>query len=136
MLCKKLKILLIEDDKIEIIKLKRAISKEFSDYKISLSKNGSEALFILENSFIDIILIDLNIPDTNVIDFLLFVKSNPKLKHIPIIILTAYTNDKDIKGYYKLGIAGYLLKPLKYENYQIKINTILKYWSLNEFILH
>ncbi|MFT6699787.1 MAG: CheY-like chemotaxis protein [Urechidicola sp.] len=136
MLCKKLKILLIEDDKIEIIKLKRAISKEFSDYKISLSKNGSEALFILENSFIDIILIDLNIPDTNVIDFLLFVKSNPKLKHIPIIILTASTNDKDIKGYYKLGIAGYLLKSLKYEHYQMKINTILKYWSLNEFILH
>mgnify|MGYP001266849220 CR=1 FL=1 len=135
MLRKKLKILLIEDDKIEIIKLNRTISKKFSDYEISLSKNGSEALTILDNNFTDIILIDLNTPDTNVIDFILTVKNNPKLKHIPIIILTASTNDKHIKGYYKLGIAGYLLKSLKYEDYEIKINTILKYWSLNEFIL-
>jgi response regulator RpfG family c-di-GMP phosphodiesterase len=134
MLDEKLKILLIEDKEIEIIKLNRAISKEFSDYQISVSKNGSEALSILKNSSMDIILIDLNISDTNVINFLLSLKNNPKLRHIPIIILTASSNYKDIKAYYKLGIAGYLLKPLKYQHYEIKINTILKYWSLNEFI--
>lgn len=134
MLHKKLKILLVEDNEIEIIKLNRAISKEFSNYEISVSKNESEALSILKNSSIDIILIDLNISDTNVINFLLSLKNNLKLKHIPIIILTASTNNKDIKAYYKLGIAGYLLKSLKFEHYEIKINTILKYWSLNEFI--
>jgi DNA-binding NarL/FixJ family response regulator len=47
---------------------------------------------------------------------------NLKLKHIPIIILTIFKND--IKEYYKLGILGYLLKSLNYDDYEIKINTI------------
>lgn len=134
MLQKKVKILLIEDDKIEITKFKRAISSEFNDFTITLANDGSEALTILENSFPDIILLDLSMPDINGIEFLSIVKNISKLKHIPIIVLTTSNNVIDIKECYKLGIAGYLLKSLKYEEYQIKINKILKYWSVNEFI--
>lgn len=134
MLQKKVNILLIEDDKIEIIKFKRAISSECNDYIITLANNGREALSLLETSFPDIILLDLNMPDTNGIDFLTIVKNISKLKHIPIIVLTTSSNVIDIKECYKLGIAGYLLKSLKYEDYKIKVNTIMKYWSLNEFI--
>jgi CheY-like chemotaxis protein len=134
MLQKKVRVLLIEDDKIEVIKFKRAISSEFNDFTFTLANNGREALSILENSFPDIILLDLNMPDTNGIDFLTIVKNISKLKHIPIIVLTTSNNVNDVKECYKLGIAGYILKSLKYEDYQIKINTILKYWSVNEFI--
>ena len=134
MLFKTLKILLIEEKEIEVVRLNKAISKEFKDYKIILAKNGNEALVILKSCLIDITLIDLNMSEPDGIEFLSSLKSNLKLKHIPIIILTASKNDKDIKRCYKLGISGYLLKTLKYEDYEIKINTILRYWSLNEFI--
>jgi CheY-like chemotaxis protein len=134
MLFKTLKILLIEEKGVEVVRLNKAISKEFKDYKIILAKNGNEALSILKSSLVDIIITDLNMSDPDGIEFLSSLKSNLKLKHIPIIILTTSKNDKDIKNCYKLGISGYLLKSLKYEDYKIKINTILRYWSLNEFI--
>ncbi|WP_339658465.1 response regulator [uncultured Polaribacter sp.] len=134
MLQKKIKILLIEDDRIEVIKFNRAISSEFSSFIISLASNGKEALSLLQTSIPDIILLDLNMPDTNGIDFLKSVNNIPKLKHIPIIVLTTSNNSIDIKECYRLGISGYLVKSLKYEDYEIKINAILKYWSLNEFI--
>jgi len=131
---KKLNILLIEDDRIEVIKLQRAIAQEFKDFKFSLAKNGSEALNILQSEQYNIILLDLNMPDTNGLEFLTILKNNEDLKHIPVIVLTTSDNEKDIYECYKLGIAGYLLKPLKYEDYELKIKTIMKYWSLNEFI--
>lgn len=134
MLQKKIKVLLIEDDRIEVIKFNRAISSEFSNFNISLATNGKEALSLLETSIPDIILLDLNMPDTNGIEFLTRVKKISELKHIPIIVLTTSSNSIDIKQCYTLGISGYLIKSLKYEDYEIKINTILKYWSLNEFI--
>ena len=133
MLRKKLNILLIEDDRIEVIKLKRSISNKFEDCEVKLAGNGKEALDYLENYEPNIVLLDLNMPDTNGIEFLTIVKNNYDLKHIPIIVLTTSDNDKDIFECYKLGIAGYLIKPLKYNDYEKKINSIIDYWSLNEF---
>ena len=130
----KLKILLVEDDRIEIIKLKKSIPKEFDNYTLTLANNGSEAFSILEKDVPDIILLDLNMPDTNGIEFLKIIKSNEDLKHIPVIILTTSNHNKDIKECYKLGIAGYIIKPLKYEEYELKIQALINYWSLNEFL--
>jgi CheY-like chemotaxis protein len=134
MLQSKLKILMIEDERIEIIKLNRAISSEIKNYNIILANNSVEALSILERNLPDIILLDLNMPDINGIDFLMTLKNNPNLKYIPVIVLTTSNNIKDVKECYKLGISGYPLKSLKYEDYVIKINIFMKYWSLNEFI--
>lgn len=130
----KLKILLIEDDRIEVLKLKRSIPQEFEDYTLTLANDGNEAFSIIENELPDMILLDLNMPDTNGIEFLTIIKGNKNLKHIPIVILTTSDSNKDITECYKLGIAGYVLKPLKYEDYEQKIQAIIKYWSLNEFL--
>ena len=130
----KLEVLLIEDDRIEVLKLKRAISNEYDNYSLSLASNGNEALQLLENNLPDMILLDLNMPDTNGIEFLSILKNNEDLKHIPVIVLTTSNNNKDIYECYKLGIAGYIIKPLKYEDYECKIRTIMDYWSQNEFL--
>ena len=130
-----MKILLIDEDETEVLKLNRAISENFDDYEITVADKSSDALSILENSFIDIILLDLNIKNINGIEFISKVKSYSKLKHIPIIILTRSNKVEVIEKCYKLGIAGYVLKSLKQEDYEMKINSILQYWSLNEFIL-
>ena len=129
---KKINILLIEDDRIEVMKLNRAIETSIK-HSIIIANNGNEALKILEDNIPDIILLDLNMPDTNGIEFLTILKNKKNLQHIPTIILTTSDNNKDIAECYKIGIAGYILKPLKYDDYEEKINTVIKYWSLNEF---
>jgi len=130
----KLNILLIEDDRIEVLKLKRAIAEDFDNYILNIATNGNQAFTILDKNIPDIIILDLNMPDTNGIDFLSLIKSNSNLKHIPIIVLTTSNNNKDIYNCYQLGIAGYVIKPLKYEEYVTKIKAIINYWSLNEFL--
>jgi CheY-like chemotaxis protein len=135
-MARKLKVLLIEDDIIEIMKLNRTISTLNLDHKIIEAKNGEEALKILDqkNGLPDIILLDLNMPKINGIEFLKILKKDDVLKYIPTIVFTTSNNHKDVLECYRIGIAGYVLKPLKYEDYVIKIEKILSYWSTNELI--
>lgn len=131
-----LKVLLIEDDTIEIMKLNRTISTLNLNHKIIEARNGEDALIILEDTanLPDIILLDLNMPKINGIEFLTILKNNDTLKFIPTIILTTSNNKKDVLECYKIGISGYVLKPLKYEEYVAKIEKLLAYWSINELI--
>lgn len=129
-----LKVLLIEDNMIEIMKMNRTVSLMETKHEITEAKNAEEALTILETktNLPDIILLDLNMPKINGIEFLSIIKNDPELRHIPTIILTTSDNRKDILECYRIGISGYILKPLKYEEYVSKIETTLSYWSINE----
>ena len=129
-----LKVLLIEDDKIEVMKLNRVIDKLGVGHEIIEANNGEEALGLLKEKALlpDIILLDLNMPKINGIEFLGILKNDAVLRYIPTIILTTSSNEKDLLECYKLGIAGYVLKPLKYEDYVNKIEKVLAYWSINE----
>jgi CheY-like chemotaxis protein len=131
---KQLNVLLIEDNLIEIMKMRRTISYLKLDHNVSFANNGEEALEILEDrtNHPDLILLDLNMPILNGKEFLLILKTNKFLKHIPVVILTTSGNQKDIDECYRIGIAGYILKPLKYDDYITKIKNILSYWSMNE----
>ncbi|WP_417886323.1 response regulator [Zunongwangia sp.] len=133
---KKLTILLIEDDMIEVMKLNRTISSLQLPHQIIEAKNGEEALVHLEkkDQLPDIIFLDLNMPKMNGIEFLSILKNDELLKYIPTIILTTSSNRKDLLECYKIGIAGYIIKPLKYENYVEKLKSALEYWSQNELI--
>lgn len=119
---------------IEIMKMNRTVSLLKAKHEITEAKNAEEALAILETkeNLPDIILLDLNMPKINGIKFLSILKDDPDLKHIPTIILTTSDNRKDILECYRIGISGYILKPLKYEEYVSKIEIALSYWSINE----
>ena len=133
---KSLNILLIEDDAIEVMKFNRVLSTLNVKHKIVEANNGEEALTILKVKEVipDIIVLDLNMPKINGIEFLKILKADDYLKYIPSVILTTSNNRKDILECYKIGIAGYLLKPLKYEDYVDKIKRLIEYWSANELI--
>lgn len=135
---KTLKILLIEDDAIEVMKFKRVLSNLRLNHSIVEANNGEEALKILniKDQMPNIILLDLNMPKIDGIEFLSNLKKNDKLRHIPAVVLTTSNNIKDLKKCYEIGIAGYILKPLKYEDYITKIESLLTYWSMNELIIN
>jgi CheY-like chemotaxis protein len=132
----KLNILLIEDDLIEVMKFNRTTSLLNLNHKVIEANNGEDALHLLENKdkLPHIILLDLNMPKINGIEFLTILKADPILRHIPTIILSTSNNKKDLLSCYNLGIAGYVLKPLKYEDYVKKIEKLLSYWSINQLI--
>jgi len=131
-----LKILLIEDDMIEIMKFNRVVKAMPIAHSIIEASNGEEGLKLLENKdeLPDIILLDLNMPKINGIEFLSLLKKDAELQHIPTIILTTSNNYKDLKECYEIGVSGYILKPLKCEEYIEKIQKVLSYWSINELI--
>lgn len=131
-----LNILLIEDDMIEVMKLNRVIAKLNLNHSITEANNGEVALKILnkKKQLPDIILLDLNMPKINGIEFLKLLKADERLRYIPTIILTTSNNQKDLLACFTIGVAGYVLKPLKYEEYTSKIEKILAYWSINQLI--
>ena len=118
------------------MKLKRVLSKEALNHKLIEAKNGEEALTLLRDKSIlpDLILLDLNMPKIDGIEFLKILKADDTLKYIPTVVLTTSSNHNDVKQCYEIGIAGYVLKPLKYEDYVTKLSGLLNYWSLNELI--
>ncbi len=131
-----LKILLIEDDIIEVMKFNRTIKSLDLNHKIIEAYNGEAALEILngKEKLPDIILLDLNMPRMSGVEFLTILKSSEDLKYLPTIILTTSNNKKDLLECFKVGVSGYILKPLKYEDYVKKIEKALAYWSINELI--
>nr|WP_309760615.1 response regulator [Flavobacterium sp.] len=133
---KALNILLIEDDEIEVMKFNRVLSNLKTAHKIVEANNGEEAITILKEKEIvpDIIVLDLNMPKINGIEFLGILKSDDYLKYIPAIILTTSSNRSDLLECYRIGIAGYLLKPLKYDEYVDRVTKLIEYWSTNELI--
>jgi len=135
-MARSLNILLIEDDAIEVMKFNRVLSTLKMNHKIIEANNGEEALTILKEKEIipDIIILDLNMPKINGIEFLRILKNDDYLKYIPAIILTTSNNHRDVMECYKIGIAGYVLKPLKYEDYVDRMQKLLEYWSVNELI--
>ena len=129
-------ILFIEDDKIETMKMHRTVSKLAVKHTIVEAKNGEEALNVLKegNRLPDIILLDLNMPRMSGIEFLTILKQDENFKYLPTIILTTSQNRADLLECYRIGIAGYIIKPLKYEDYEEKIKKVLAYWEANELV--
>ena len=135
---RELKILLVEDNIIEILKLKRAIENLGMNHEVLEAENGEIALDSIRQEEInpDIVLLDLNMPKMNGLEFLAIVRNDESMRHLPIIILSTSNNNRDLMEAYKLGVSGYILKPLKYDDYVKKIEYTLQYWSNNELITH
>ena len=128
-------VLLVEDDSLNVMMVMRA----FNDLKVPNpvvhSRNGEEALEYLRdnsNRKPDIILLDLNMPKVNGIEFLKMIKDDPVLRSIPVVILTTSDDERDIAEGFDLNAAGYMIKPVDYEHFLEMIRTIVLYWSCSD----
>ncbi|MBD3181674.1 response regulator [Candidatus Poribacteria bacterium] len=128
-------VLLVEDDKIDAMTVKRAFSDLSILNPIEVVGNGEEALSYLKkpgNKKPSIILLDLNMPRMNGIEFLKVVKQEEKLKKIPVVVLTTSRADQDKDESFDLGAAGYMVKPVDYNKFVDIVKTIYKYWTFSE----
>ena len=115
---KKPTILLIEDDELDIISVERSLKKLESEYELYTAFNGIEALKILRDPNIglvpDVILLDINMPRMNGIEFLKVIREDESLKNLKVFIMTTSSEVNDRSQAETLGISGYIIKPLNY----------------------
>lgn len=116
---KKHSILLIEDDDLDIISVQRSLKKLDAEYELTTAYNGKEALLKLKETGAvkpDVILLDLNMPKMNGIEFLKALRSDNDLKHLKVFIMTTSSEIVDRTITEQLGISGYIIKPLNYND--------------------
>ena len=116
-------ILLVEDDQLDAMDIKRSLDKLNVFYKLVVAKNGEEALDILKgvhqtklDELPDIILIDINMPRMNGLEFLQILRETPEWKGIKCFVITTSDEKVDRETAKRLGVSGYIVKPFKINN--------------------
>jgi CheY-like chemotaxis protein len=131
-----LDILLVEDDDVDVMNVKRAFDKNHIANPLFVAGNGLEALEKLRSGEVPqgrrIVLLDLNMPKMNGIEFLRELRNDPALAPTPVVVLTTSNNDRDKIEAYNLNVAGYLVKPVAFAEFSELMVTLNKYWTLVE----
>ncbi|PIQ98112.1 MAG: two-component system response regulator [Nitrospinae bacterium CG11_big_fil_rev_8_21_14_0_20_56_8] len=132
-------ILLVEDDEIDVMNVERAFSTNSLHNPLVVKSNGEDALAYLktpdmnEESRPNLILLDINMPIMNGLEFLKACRADEELKKLPVVVLTSSREDSDRRDFFNLNVAGYILKPVDFNQFRETIQVINQYWSLNEF---
>jgi len=128
-------ILLVEDDSVDAMTVRRV----FKDLKVANrlvhTVDGQQALEYLQDGGNEkpcLVLLDLNMPKMNGIEFLKIAKSDKMLRAIPVIVMTTSKEGYDIAESFKLSVAGYMVKPIDYKRFVEVIRTIKLYWTSSE----
>ncbi len=129
-------ILLVEDDSVDVMTVERALKDLSITNPLIHTANGEEALEHLRSNddgqLPCIILLDLNMPKMNGIEFLGAIKNDEKLKRIPVVVLTTSKDDQDVVESFEFSVAGYMIKEIDYKNFVEIIRTVNLYWTLSE----
>jgi CheY-like chemotaxis protein len=127
-------ILLVEDDQVDVMTILRALKEIRVSNPVVNMENGEAALEYLEDPLRErpcIILLDLNMPIMNGIEFLQKVKSDPRYRSIPVIVLTTSEEQQDKVNSFELGVAGYMAKPVDYRQFVEMMRSIDVYWTIS-----
>lgn len=128
-------ILLVEDDEVDIMNVQRAFKKNSIDNPLFIARNGLEALEMLRSGtvpFPHIIILDINMPKMNGIEFLKELRADDEFKRASVFVMTTSNEDSDKINAYNLNVAGYILKPLSFEKFLTSVGTLNSYWKLCE----
>ena len=128
-------ILLVEDDLVDSMSVKRALKELNVTNEIIHMKNGEEAMNYLTDDSNEkpcLILLDINMPKMNGIEFLKERKANEQINIIPTVVLSTSNDDKDKFNSFSLNISGYMIKPVDYKKYVEVMKAIKLYWTLSE----
>ena len=128
-------ILVVEDDQVDTMTVIRALNEIQVTNPLVHVENGEEALDYMRDPKTEkpcIILLDLNMPIMNGIEFLQAVKNDRQLKRIPVVVLTTSEEQQDKLNSFDLGIVGYMSKPVDYRQFVDVIRSIDAYWTMSE----
>jgi two-component system, response regulator len=133
-------ILFVEDNPSDVALTKRALNKSNIECTLLVAKDGQQALDMLfppsdsdYNKLPNLILLDINLPKINGLDVLKIIRSDPRTKQIPIVVLTSSNEDKDVRESYATGANSYIRKPVDFVKFSEAIKQLGNYWlDVNE----
>lgn len=125
-------VLVVEDNGTQAEYIARVLQEQGWAKRVLIACNGSEALdtlFGIDKAApmdpLDLILLDLNIPEIDGLDVLKRIKNNPRTQAIPVIVLTASYLENDMNTSYRLGANSFLRKPVDL----VQLTQVLQYWA-------
>jgi CheY-like chemotaxis protein len=128
-------VLLVEDDNVDAMTVKRALKDLDVKNPLIHVPNGEQALEYLQNEANAepcVVLLDLNMPKMSGTEFLRIAKSDERLKCIPIVILTTSKAEQDKLDCFDNSVAGYIVKPIDYKGFLEAMKVLNLYWTLSE----
>lgn len=128
-------ILLVEDDEVDVMTIRRALKELRVPNPVVVQENGEHALAWLREPTSEqpcLILLDLNMPVMSGIEFLNVVKNDDQLRKFPIVVLTTSEEQQDKISSFNLSVAGYMTKPVDYHQFVEVMRSIDNYWSVSE----
>ena len=128
-------ILLIEDDEVDVMTVRRSFKDLGIENPLHQVSDGEEGLAFLRdpaNPKPALILLDLNMPRMNGVEFLAIVKQDPLLKRIPVVVLTTSQEETDRLRSFDENVSGYMVKPVDYPQFVRTMRIIQDYWSASE----
>ena len=129
-------ILLVEDDAIDVMNVRRAFARGRVTNPLWIAVDGVEALALLRGGTIPaarrMVLLDLNLPRMNGIEFIRELRKDPSLASTVVVVLTTSNAERDKFEAFRLNVAGYLLKPVVFAEFVELMASLNRYWSLAE----
>ena len=117
------RILLVEDN-IELLLLMQTLLS--SKYHVTTARNGVEALQLVEHQDLDLIISDVMMPEMDGNELTRLIKENPNTSHLPVILLTAKTQEADREESMRIGADDYITKPFRMGDLELRINNIIE----------
>ena len=126
------KVLVVEDDANDVLFLRRALAKRNVAWEVDVASDGEQAIrAIFAEPPPSHIILDLKIPRKNGLEVLAELRSEPRTRHIRVVILTSSAERSDQDRATQLGIDHYLIKPVDFTNFLDTIDLIVHTWSVN-----
>lgn len=123
-------ILLVEDNPDDRDLTMRALRKNFIGNHVAFAEDGAEALRHLEetSTLPELVLLDLKLPKVDGLEVLRALRSNPRTRHVPVVVLTSSDEERDLVDSYELGANSYIRKPVDFEQFQEAVRILGLYW--------
>ncbi len=133
---KPLNIVLVEDDDVDVMNVQRAFEKANIRAPVFRAADGVEALELLRSPSMPserrLVLLDLNLPRMNGIEFLRELRSDEMLRKTPVVVLTTSNDERDKLEAFEMNVAGYMLKPVKFGSFVDLMSSLNRYWTAVE----
>jgi CheY-like chemotaxis protein len=133
---RELNILLVDDDEVDVITVKRAFATAKVTNKLFIARDGIEALAMLRGPEMPrtqrVMLLDLNMPKMDGLELLREIRKDPALSSLAVVIMTTSAEDRDRIEAFQLNVAGYIVKPVTFQAFVDAMATLNEYWKLME----
>ncbi|QEG42434.1 response regulator [Roseimaritima ulvae] len=132
-----IRLLLVDDDELDVMALRRALQRVDFEYELHVANDGVEALEMLQDRtripWPFLVFLDVNMPRMSGFEMLIEMRTNPMLSRVPTFVLTTSEADADRHFAFDQRVAGYISKSRTGHGYEKLVEFIQKYWEMVDF---